>query len=156
MLWTLVRDIVLVLAAAGLIYAAVMWVLRRRRSKSAGSRPGAMGEERLLDEAFALEAERVSAEAAPRGSRRRRLIELYLELLARLRALGFSRPGWQTPAEFLAVLGERLIPCPAGVRSLTDSFVEARYGAAEPDEAKVAAAEQAQRSALAELRRHKR
>ena len=65
----------------------------------------------------------------------------YAELLLALRDLGLSKPGAQTPAEFLTVASAAYPQCRAGMEALTRAYEGVRYGNATLS-----------RSALAELR----
>lgn len=150
--WTILRDLLIILAAAAIIVAIVASVIRLRGLRRAPEKEGGVvAEERYLDE------EPLEEVTAPRvggkPSNRRRIVEIYGELLAWLARAGLGRAPAQTAAEYAAYLGERLAPVPSGVHRLTDLFVRARYGGEDRPGDEVTRAQEAMREATAEIKR---
>jgi transglutaminase-like putative cysteine protease len=98
-----------------------------------------------------LGGERVSRRHLNPHDRRQRMIRLYNDYCRTLRRRQrLPRRPWETPGEYLAAWEttvetdrERLAPLDEAVRTLTDTFVIARYGDAEIDPAVAAQAERA-------------
>ncbi len=152
----ILRDLLIVLAAAGLIGAIIALFLRLRRGREGGTRQGAVVvDEHYLDEEGLAELAGMTATGG-RHPRRRRVVEIYGEFLDRLARLGFKRSPAQTATEYAAYLGERLALVPKGVHTLTDLFQSARYGEGDASSEQVEGAESALRESLSEVRGAKR
>jgi hypothetical protein len=62
-----------------------------------------------------------------RGSRKRQLVDLYLELIRRAAKLGYAKTDGQTASEYSEVVRQCVQPAPAGLDELTTLFEKARY-----------------------------
>jgi hypothetical protein len=142
----------IVFAAGAVLYAIVARLVRRRRRRS-GRGEEELAEERFLDEEEGERADgRSLREAVPKGTYRRRIAELYLDLLGRFARAGLARSASQTPREYEAWVSERLAAAPPGLVMLTGLFQDARYGTGDMHPGSLAIAKSAHREALLALK----
>jgi transglutaminase-like putative cysteine protease len=147
-LWRVLRDLGVILVVAAILYAIVMRILRGKRR--GGNRPAvALADGVVLDDAGFEVEEREARSGVPRGGRRWRLVELYLDLIRFLAGRGRGRRPNQTAYEYL----EAMKPGSTGMATLTGLFVEARYGDREMTADEVARGESAHREAVADTKR---
>jgi hypothetical protein len=150
-LWSYARDLLIVFAAGAVLYAIVARLVRRRRRRS-GRGEEELAEERFLDEEEGERADgRSLREAVPKGTYRRRIAELYLDLLGRFARAGLARSASQTPREYEAWVSERLAAAPPGLVTLTGLFQDARYGTGDMHPGSLSIAKAAHREALLSL-----
>lgn len=67
----------------------------------------------------------------PRGSRKRQLVDLYVEFVRRAARFGFGKSEGQTAAEYSELLRQCMESSPSGLEEMTDLFEKARYSNAE-------------------------
>jgi len=151
LLWTILRDLGLILVGAVIVYAIVARIVRGRRRRMTKRGGVEFVEETVVEGEARQSAKHRGVEAVPRGTRRRRIVELYLDLIHFLSGRGWPRKAAQTAEEYATSMQ----PAPAGLGPLTGLFSQARYGDREMSEDEVKRSEQAHREAVNEVKRQR-
>jgi transglutaminase-like putative cysteine protease len=118
-------DLALLVGAGGFMVAMLVFLFRKRRTPVAKA---------SSDDSVESPTETLAVASAarpflffPRGSKKRQLVDLYVEFIRRAAKLGFGKADGQTAAEYSEVLRQCVEPSPGELDEITDLFEKARY-----------------------------